>query len=152
MRKSDKLKNFKKANLLAENRYLESKGFEVELYNEIDEPPMGVNQINEPTNNDSVDFNENIGKPLRKFLSQFLFQGNDGYLSRELINSKRLSQEEMNGRIDKVIKELVTFLNFGKKEISKLDEEEEIGDDFFSTYNTSVSRTKTNLLEYDSTL
>ena len=43
MRKSDKLKNFKKANLLVENRYLESKGIITESFNEIDETPIQEN-------------------------------------------------------------------------------------------------------------
>ena len=60
MRKSDKLKNFKKANLLAENRYFESKGFESESFDEIDETQMGVDsnhmQIQE---NDEMDLETN---------------------------------------------------------------------------------------------
>ena len=44
MRKSDKKKNFLKVNLLAEQRYLQSKGIVTESFHEADGTPIGVNE------------------------------------------------------------------------------------------------------------
>ena len=48
MRKSDKKKNFLKVNLLAEQRYLQSKGIVTESFHEADGTPIGVNEKHMP--------------------------------------------------------------------------------------------------------
>jgi len=105
MRKSDKLKNFKKANLLAENRYLESKGFEVESYNEIDETQMDVNEVMDPRT-------EEIAlKNVTKELYDLLYKSTSpfGYLSIEnvrTIRPEQISPKNLNDRVDNIIKYL----------------------------------------------
>jgi hypothetical protein len=50
MRRFDKKKNMEKANILAEQRYLESKGLIKESFHEPDGTPIGVNHKHEPIN------------------------------------------------------------------------------------------------------
>lgn len=105
MRKSDKLKNFKKANLLAENRYFESKGFEVESYNEIDETSMDVNEVVDPKT-EEIAF-KNVKNDLYNLLykSSYPF----GYLSIEnvrTIRPEQISPRQLDDRIDKIIEYL----------------------------------------------
>jgi hypothetical protein len=52
MRKSDKKKNIAKANLLAEQRYLESKGLVKESFHEPDGTPIGVDHNHMPITKD----------------------------------------------------------------------------------------------------
>jgi len=50
MRKSDKIKNFKKVNLLTEQRYLQSKGLLKESFHDVDGTPIGGDHMHRPIN------------------------------------------------------------------------------------------------------
>ncbi len=60
MRKSDKKKNFLKVNLLAEQRYLQSKGVVSESFHGVDGKPIGVDHMHRPVNeNNEMDLESN---------------------------------------------------------------------------------------------
>jgi hypothetical protein len=60
MRKSDKKKNFLKVNLLAEQRYLQSKGVVSESFHGVDGKPIGVNEKHMPIKeNNEMDLEAN---------------------------------------------------------------------------------------------
>lgn len=60
MRKSDKLKNFKKINLIVENRYLESKGIVTESFHDANGTPIGVDSNHMPIQeNNEMDLETN---------------------------------------------------------------------------------------------
>ena len=113
MRKSDKLKNFKKANLLAENRYLESKGFEVEPYNEIDETPMDVNEVVDPKT-EEIEL-KRVKNDLKQLIHNFLFHSKnpEGYLSVEnrlSLGTNQITPRQLDIRHDNVIEILTEYI------------------------------------------
>ena len=60
MRRFDKNKQIKKANILAEQRHLESKGLKYESFHSTDGTPIPVNKNHEPTQHPDSDFQEPI--------------------------------------------------------------------------------------------
>ena len=54
MRKSDKKLNISKVNLLAEQRYLESKGLISESFHNQDGTPIGVDHMHRPVNEEEI--------------------------------------------------------------------------------------------------
>jgi hypothetical protein len=83
MRKSDKLKNFKKINLIVENRYLQSKGFILESFHQADGTPIPVDKNHMP-----LKISEAVGTDLEYIT--FSVNG-ESYRPYKVINKEQVS-------------------------------------------------------------
>ena len=140
MRKSDKLKNFKKINLIVENRYLESKGIITESFHEADGTPIGVDSNHMPIQENNEEEVKNLSREINNTLRELLYGINPmGYLNGEHVLQSNISPRQMNRRVDNVVKVLsdyITYLNttakrshnYGSDEYKKVWGDKEEGD------------------------
>ena len=90
MRKSDKKKNFLKVNLLAEQRYLQSKGLVTESFHEADGTPIGVDEKHMPITEygQSKQFDLRDEQNMKSLVSMIL-----SYLGKEKTNDASIAND-----------------------------------------------------------
>lgn len=128
MRRFDKKNKITKANILAEKRYLESKGLISESFNSPDDSPIGVNRNHEPVS-DGVESQDDVTILVRI------------EVLKDALKSIELSgDEEEANRIKMLIQDLKNELD-ARKDVEKdffgreINEEDEDKDLFTSAFN-----------------
>jgi hypothetical protein len=85
MRKIDKKKNFRKVNMLVEQRYLQDKGIVLESFHDVDGKPIGVDHMHRPVSEEApidrmynsdewVQAQQNAGKDIDSIKSEYASQ------------------------------------------------------------------------------
>ena len=120
MRKSDKLKNFKKINLIVENRYLESKGIVTESFHDVDGTPIGVDSNHMPISkpiDEAINLmtEDDVKSMIQKFIREELKAPYRGFLSSDLVLDKKISPRQLDNRIEWVIKTFTEELSYSRR-------------------------------------
>ena len=146
MRKIDKKKNFLKVNLLSEQRYLQSKGIVNESFHDVDGKPIGVDINHMPikeNNEMDLEANPRLLDSIMTQISEIVAPYIGIRVADKAISNHNLEVilTVFNQRFSRNSK----FKDEHGMEYSKtsgLTEEEEIGDEFFSKYNTTTKEQK----------
>ncbi len=119
MRRFDKKNKIEKANLLAEQRYLEKKELVKESFHDGNGTPIPVDHNHMPIK-EGFDLmsEEDTKKEIQSFIKNVLRKPYTGFLTSDLVLDKKISPKQLNDRIDWVIKTFTEELNYSRRDIN----------------------------------